>query len=256
MSSDFQASEVKFRFIEAKTASEVAAGLHGIPQNAIIFIDIDDTIITPVSKTFRRAPYNKLIDAIKKNKEQYQNYEEIISNWRLQRKVMLIDENWPTILQQLKEKFAVYGLTKIDIGKFGNIDSMEKWRYQELESLGIQFSNQLDLSDNTVNGAAFYKGIFMTGVNSKSQTLLHYLQYLKTDTIVMLDDRVEYLEDIGLFCEKNAMQFVGILFRGLEQFCDTQDPSVALFQKEFLIKHAEWLEDEEASSRLKQDRRN
>jgi hypothetical protein len=252
MSSDFQDPETTLLFVEAKTASEAVNCLNDIPQGAIIFIDIDDTVITPVSKTFRKTPYNKLIDEIKKNKAKYQNYEEIVSNWRLQRKAMLIDENWPAILVQLKEKFAVYGLTKMDVGKFGNIESMEKWRYEELKSLGIEFSNRFNIPDIIINGSSFYKGLFMTGPNSKSQTIFHYLEYLKTNTIVMLDDREKYLEDIGQFCEKNAMRFVGILFRGLEQFRDTQDPSVALFQKEYLIKYAEWLEDEEAIGMMRQ----
>jgi len=64
------------------------------PANTLIsiFLDVDDTIIIPKSKTFRAAPYNQMIDRIKDNKSNYDNYEEIVSNWRLQRKVMLIDE--------------------------------------------------------------------------------------------------------------------------------------------------------------------
>src|SRR5579872_3560010 len=131
MSFNFQFSQEKSQFIEAKTATEVMDCLSNIPQNAIIFMDIDDTIITPVSKTFRKPPYNHLIDEIKKNKDEYQNYEEIVSNWRLQRKAMVIDKDWPQLLSNLKEKFMVYGLTKMDTGKFGNIESMEKWRHQE-----------------------------------------------------------------------------------------------------------------------------
>ena len=255
MSSNFQFPVKNSQFIEAKTAREFMNCLSDIPQNAIIFIDIDDTIITPVSKTFRKPPYNKLIDEIKKNKDKYPNHVEIVSNWRLQRKVMLVDENWPLLLAQLKEKFSVYGLTKISIGEFGNIESMEKWRYQELKSLGIEFPNRLNIPEGTINGASFYKGLLMTGVNSKSQTILHYSQYLKTNTMVLLDDREEYLEDVSQFCENHAIQFVGILFKGLEQFHDTPDPSIALFQKEYLIKYAEWLEDEEAISMIKQSKK-
>ncbi|HXH55582.1 MAG TPA: DUF2608 domain-containing protein [Gammaproteobacteria bacterium] len=248
MSSDFQ-------FLEAKTTREFINCLSDIPQNAIIFIDIDDTIITPVSKTFRKPPYNELIDEIKKNKDKYPNHVEIVSNWRLQRKVMLIDENWPFLLKQLKENFVVYGLTKIGIGQFGNIESMEKWRYQELKSLGIEFPNRLNIPEGTINGASFYKGLFMTGVNSKSQTIFHYSQYFKTNTMVLLDDREEYLEDVRQFCEKHTIRFIGILFKGLEKLCDEPDPSIALFQKEYLIQHAEWLEDEKAMDMIKQNKK-
>ncbi|HJD54399.1 MAG TPA: hypothetical protein LFW11_03435 [Rickettsia endosymbiont of Proechinophthirus fluctus] len=32
---------------------------------ASIFIDVDDTLITPKSKTFKQPPYNQIIDRIK-----------------------------------------------------------------------------------------------------------------------------------------------------------------------------------------------
>ncbi|MCZ6904025.1 MAG: hypothetical protein O7C58_09165 [Rickettsia endosymbiont of Ixodes persulcatus] len=71
-------------------------------------LDIDDTIIIPKSKTFRAAPYNQMIDRIKESKSNYNNYEEIVSNWILQRKVILIDEEWVEVLNNLKENYPVY----------------------------------------------------------------------------------------------------------------------------------------------------
>ena len=122
--------------------------------------------ITPISKTFRKLPYNKLIDDIKKDKNKYKNYEEIISNWRLQRRVMLIDSDWSDILLALKKQYRVYGLTKMDTGKCGNIHSMEEWRYNELQSLGITFSDDHTIPQGSINDASFYKGLFITGTNS------------------------------------------------------------------------------------------
>ena len=66
--------------------------IENAPTDTSIFFDVDDTFLTPKSKTFRKAPYNQMIDRIKENKNNYDNYEEIVSNWRLQRKVILIDE--------------------------------------------------------------------------------------------------------------------------------------------------------------------
>ncbi|CAK6514566.1 hypothetical protein [Rickettsia helvetica] len=50
------------------------------PADASIFLDVDDTLITPKSKTFKKPPYNQMIDRIKENKSNYDNYEEIVSN--------------------------------------------------------------------------------------------------------------------------------------------------------------------------------
>lgn len=133
-------SEAESPFLMAKTSGEVGVFLNTVLNKSIILIDIDDTIITPVSKAFRTLPHNKMIDEIKKNKENYDNYEAIVSNWRLQRKAMLIDRDWPKLILKLKQESEVYGLTKMDTGRFGNIESVEDWRYKELKSLGITFS--------------------------------------------------------------------------------------------------------------------
>jgi hypothetical protein len=164
---------------------------------------------------------------------------------------MLLDSDWPDTLLQLKQKYRVYALTKMDTGQFGNIKSMEEWRYSELKSLGIEFSDNGGMPQKS-NGASFYNGLFITGPNSKSQTISHYLPKLKADTFVMIDDREEHLEDIRQFCEKNGIRFIGILFSGLEKFRDMPNHDVALLQKRYLIKHARWLEDEEAENIINQ----
>jgi hypothetical protein len=251
MSSSAESIEAKSEFIIVKTVGEIISSLSEVTETTTIFIDIDDTVITPVSKTFRKPPYNTLIDDIKKDKNNYSNYETIVSNWRLQRKIMLIDNNWPQLLSKLKEKFKVYALTKMDTGKFGNILSMQEWRYNELKSLGIEFSYDLSIPEESIDSALFYRGVFMTGPNSKSQTISHYLSYLNTDSIVMIDDREDHLQDIKQFCKKKSIKFLGLLFKGLENFQDNPEPSIALFQKEYLIEHAKWLEDEDAEIMIK-----
>lgn len=229
-----------------ENSSDIFNHLQDISKNAIIFIDIDDTIITPVSKTFRRTPHNKLIADIKQNKHLYSNFEEIVSNWRLSRKIMLTDSKWPETLLTLKKLYKVYALTKMDTGKFGNIESIEEWRYTELKSLGIEFSLDNGIPQESRHDASFYKGLFITGANSKSQTLAHYLQHLKMDTVVLVDDKIENLKDLQQFCVKYSMQFIGILFNGLENFKDFPHPDVVSLQKQYLIEHARWLEDNDA----------
>ncbi len=234
----------------ATNCAEILVHLQPIPAHAIIFVDIDDTMITPVSKTFRSPPYNQLIDEIKKNKERYTNYEAILSQWRLQRKVMLIDEDWPATLEKLKKQYRVYGLTKMDTGALGAIESIEHWRYAELKSLGIEFSDQGTIPPISIHNASFYKGLFFTGPNSKSQTLLYFLEYLKGCTFVMIDDRQEHIEDIRQLCQEHSIPFIGIHFKGLEQFKDKPDPAIAALQKQYLIESLLWLEDEDAEKLL------
>lgn len=236
--------------MQVTSCAEIVRHLEGLPPSSILFIDIDDTILTPVSTTFRQAPYKHLIDDIKQHKKHYPDYEAILSHWRLNRKVQLVDPSWPATLEKLKQH-RVFGLTKLDTGAFGAIPSMEEWRYTELQALGIHFSEGLSIPSGPIQGASFYEGVFFTGPNSKSQTLLYFLEYLKADTFVMIDDREEHIEDIRRLCAQHAIPFIGILFKGLSQLQDRADPALAALQKEYLTQHCLWLEDHDAEKILR-----
>ncbi|GAA5252776.1 DUF2608 domain-containing protein [Candidatus Rickettsia kedanie] len=219
------------------------------PDVASIFIDVDDTIIAPKSKTFKKPPYNKMIDRIKENKSNYDNYEEIVSNWRLQRKAILIDEEWIEGINKLKAKFPVYALTQMNMGAFGNIPSMQDWLYKELKELGIEFSNNEKLAiynSGRKNDAIFYKGIFITGNHSKSGTLSKFSEELNASFIVFIDDRAKHVEDVRDYCKKHNIGFLGILFDGLKNLIGAPDPKLAKFQESYLIENTKWFEDEEA----------
>ena len=258
MMATFSSADAIENFSVVKSTLDIGFYLQQLPKDSIILVDVDDTIITPRSKTFRTAPYNKLIDNIKKNKDNYPAYQEIVSNWRLQRKVMLLDENWPAMLKQLREKFSVYAITKMDTGRFGNIPSMEQWRYEELRDLGIEFSKNNEIPstilDDGQNNPMFYNGIFITGERSKSQTLDIYRSFLKSSIIVLIDDRLEHLEDIKAFCDKHSIKFIGLLFKGLENFKDRPDPAISDFQAKYLIENAQWLEDDKAYKVMSQSK--
>ena len=55
--------------IEASTISEFRETLFNLPEGTVIFVDVDDTLITPCSKTFRHSsPYRFLIDELKQER--------------------------------------------------------------------------------------------------------------------------------------------------------------------------------------------
>lgn len=243
-------TESQYKFLEASSTSEIATLLQNISHDTVIFIDIDDTIITPLSNTFRAPPYNQLIDDIKQNRELYPNFEDILSNWRLKRKIILLDQKWPTFITRTRENFRVFGLTKMDTGKIGKIISTQDWRYQELKSREIEFS-KLNVPISTRESSLHYNGIFFTGLNSKSKTIELYKKDLgKIDNIVLIDDRLEHLLDLRQFCIKNNIEFIGILFKGLESLNSLPNKEIYEIQKEYLIHHTEWLEDNEAIEKI------
>lgn len=61
------ASTGEGKIITAHTINEIRTALKNLPENTIIFVDVDDTLITPKSNMFRSdSPYRFLIDDLKK----------------------------------------------------------------------------------------------------------------------------------------------------------------------------------------------
>lgn len=242
-------------FYTAKSAANVFEIIQKCnPETTIVLTDIDDTLVTPQARAFRRPPYNKMIDKIKARKAEYSNFDAIISNWRLQRKLMLIDPVWPAFLEKLKSSFKVYGLTKMDTGPLGSIPSVEAWRFDELCTLGITFTTIPNLSEHTVRPTEpnFYKGILFTGAAEKDETLETYWDHLSvgTLTIVMIDDRMEHLEKIQRFCDKKGLACICIHYTGLFELVDVPVPEIAEFQEKMLIETGQWFEDSDAAELL------
>jgi hypothetical protein len=223
--------------------------------NCTVFIDVDDTLITPKSNAFRNGYESRLmIDRIKKNKDQYpkEQFEAILSNFRLQRTIKLIDTKWPETIEWLKNEYDVYALTKIDVGSLGNIPSMEEWRYQELKSLGIEFSETRYFTFAPIQGHSpkFHKGIFMTDMLDKGSVIEVLIKTTDLPQIVLIDDSLEQLQDVARVCDDYKIPFLGILFKGISEIQGVPNPEVTHFQEEFLIQKAQWLEDEDAEKRL------
>ncbi len=227
---------------------EVIAKIKDSPKGTVIFIDVDDTLITPKSNSFRTGNEEvNLIDQIKNNQNIYSNYEEIISNWRLARKVILVDQAWPEAINELKKDYKVFALTKMNTGKFGNIESMEEWRYRELKSLNIEFSKIPELENKPYHddSPSYYQGIFMSGSALKSQAIDQFLSILKPFHIILIDDKIDFLKDVSKFCQERKILFTGILYRGVDRIPGMLDRETRDIQFEYLVKKARWLEDDQ-----------
>jgi hypothetical protein len=73
-----------------------------------------------------------------------------------------------------------------------------------------------------------------------------YLQKENPTQVVLIDDRLEQLQDVSEECSCQSIPFIGIYFKGHELIPGIPDPSLAEFQKNHLLNNHEWLEDEEA----------
>lgn len=206
----------------------------------IIFIDIDDTILTPKSLSVQ----NGLINQLKKDLDA-KFYNEIISYWRVNRQILLLDKNWPQVINDLKKKFLVFGLTRMEWGKFGEIEQMEKHRFEELEKLNILFSQP------NSNYPFFYKGIFFAPPNQhdKGEIIEMIKETLNIKKIVFIDDLQENLDDVAKVCAKYRIEYTPFAYKVKKI---PADPDIMQLQYQLLVTKKKWLEDEEAIAYKKQ----
>lgn len=241
-------------FITARRAEDVYRSLKTAPPEATLLLDVDDTLMTPVSQSFRSSSsgcVKNLIDEIKSQKDLYPDFEDILSQWRLQRQIRLTDPQWKEVIATSVLQRPVYGLTQMNTGPFGRIPSMQDWRYKELLSLGLRFteatlSNKMTPKDVPV----LYKGILFTGHLSKSQTLSFFQEALPLAPIVFVDDRQKHLEDVGQYCQNHGLEYLGILYQEDSSEASPQDPQIIALQKEWLVTRQQWLEDDQAKALL------
>ena len=243
---------MSIKIIEVKSAAEVFSSLNKLSKNSTIYLDVDETLIIPISSSFQNPTKLNPIDLIKQRKAEYNNYRQILSAWRMQRQVQLIDAAWPQVIAQLQQNHQIYGLTKMDIGQFGFIKSIEQWRIQELKSLGINFIDNPSVATFKPEIAVSYHlGVFFTGEYKKSDVLKAYSPLMKPNLVVLVDDKMENITDLADYCQQLGIEFLGLHFKGLnQQQLAGYNQQLADFQQEYLVQHLKWLEDDAARKLL------
>jgi hypothetical protein len=209
--------------------------LPSIDSTSLILVDIDDTVITPVSNLFRHnSEHKNIIDKIKEAKNQ--NYKETVSIWRLNRKVMLVEEQWKEFISYHFNQ--TYALTKMDIGKFGQIDSVENWRYMELKNLGISFQENFNDTDNFLiskndspEQGSFDRGIFYTGKLSKGDILCEIHKINPITKLIFIDDKISNINDITDTCKQLNISCDAYFYEGINMI----DGDITNIQAENLI---------------------
>lgn len=236
-------------------------------EKSLTLLDIDDTIIVPKSHMFRpSSKHYHFIDKIKANMQSIPNYAEILSVWRLNREIILVNNNWPAFVKERKNMgYNIYALTQMRPGEFGRIKSMEDWRYNELKSIGVEFVEEFQGQDNIevlpetafkemsglLSAAVFHKGFFMTGGHSKGSVARYILEENYPSKVFFVDDREDHVKDVGRICQEFNIPYFGAIYRGVDLLSCKTPSNVHDLQEKMLMEELRWVEDEEAEEMVR-----
>lgn len=243
------------RVIETKNFKVIYDRLMACGPDSLILIDVDNTIITPKAAIFRTgSPYRNLLDDIKAGKYPNIDSKQIVSKWRKDRKVLLVDADWPTLIKQVcSQSIPIFAFTQMNTGPYGIIESIERWRYEELKSMNIVFAEsfvghtQITLihpASEAIDAAVFYKGIFFTGDYSKKVVFPKILKLYSPKEVIFIDDLSEHIMGVQEVCRELNIPYTGIIFRGVDRIKGNFNKDIALAQKDSLLRFGKWLEDE------------
>lgn len=214
-------------------------------------VDVDNTLITPSAMMFRpSSPFSTFIDNLKKDASL--NVAEIVSTWRLSRKIMLVDPQWPAILEALKTKgVTVIALTAMHTGTFGKIPCMEHWRADELRTLGIIFSpfatNIIQVLIDSEQLATLHQGILFTGSHPKPDVLKSFIaKYGLPAKILFFDDRLAQIELVKELCKDMNIPYKGYHYLAVTKLPYSSVLDYGAIQTKVLLDSCQWLEDAEA----------
>jgi len=228
-------------------------------DDSLFIFDVDNTILGVDSSILHKANYNFLEVYFKKLESllDEREYEILLSIIMLQRKPRLVDEELLVIISRLRKKGTkTIALTKFPTSSFGKIKNRARWRFDELISLGIDFSFSFpeipklvyfpdEKSDSQENIATYNSGILMTGELEKEVALDKFLKKANftPKKVIMVDDSIGYLQSVSRYCDENKIDFMGFhYFPEYLKNVPEVDGKVVKLQFDYLVQNKSWLD--------------
>lgn len=163
------------------------------------------------------------------------------------------------MIQQLGAK--VIALTACRTGKYGLIDCIEQWRFQQLSDIGIDFSGSFEpqkivvesLSDKKGRHPIYYKGIILSEEDSieKGPALGAFLDLVKfrPSKIMFYDDKIINIKSVQAEMIRRSIPFIGYEYKAADKLPRRYNPAVLEYQLNHLQQYGEFMCDEAAEKR-------
>ena len=188
-----------------------------IKKEALIFFDLDNTLLEPVHE-FGSIQWEEALvrDYIKKGIPEDEAHKKGSLIWRAVQTIIeikLVEENTHLLINTLKEKgHLLFGLT----ARSRDVSSLTA---KQLDTLGIEFHKSGHPPTHLAIGAHYSDGVIHCGDTDKAPSLHAFLNHanLWKDKIVMIDDKRQYLDSAEHFFKALDVDFLGLRYGYLDE---------------------------------------
>lgn len=260
------------QIIKTNDTKVIEETIASIDQDTLVIFDVDDVLIVPKDQILQ-AQNRKYLEKLNQKLEQSVGKENVDIFYSIiftQRDNGPVDVKIKDIISQLQSKgVKVLALTNCFTGRFGKIESMEDWRYNELKKHGYHFDFSWQalkpkiftglekigkgLSAKSSSMPVFKSGIVFTSAASKGQALKAFLQYagILPKKIIFVDDKRKHLESVEEIAKSHSIPFIGIEYTAASDIpASPLNEKRADLQYKVLEKEKKWISDSEADALL------
>jgi len=244
-----------------------------IDSTTLVVFDIDKTL-TNETNVFRQKWFREIeagkqfwqeVQQFYGSKPNSSEFKAIVESKRM--KSIGLDQPVESItvplIKTIQQSGAkVIALTACQTGKFGLIDSMEEWRFEQLANVGIDFSSSFSaqkiildaISDRAGRHPVFYKGIILSEEDSieKGIALGAFLDCVgfRPGKVIFFDDKLSNVQSVQAEMDRRSIPFIGYEYRGAEKMQHRYKPAVLECQLNHMKKYDEFISDEAAENLL------
>ncbi len=265
---------------EIDSMIQAQAELSKADQQTLVIFDVDDTLTRPTDtalqflwqpNAFSKEDTNFIVPLTMKLKEHLAKMgpeaaeiaaKKIWSNHLLKSSFIPVEPVIVGMVKQLQERgVKVIALTACRPGERGYIKALEKWRFEELKKVAIDFSASFpcdsmifeNLSNEEGYVPMFYRGILMATAapdNSKGRVLATFLDRVgwTPKKVIFFDDGKHNVESVVNAMHDRGIQCIGYWYRATMRQQPKLKRDVVQIQFDYLINHGQVLSEDEAAA--------
>lgn len=244
------------RMQEAKSSLEAA------DEDTLVIFDVDRTLVLMGDQLLNAGK-----SGFKKRIKKYPAYhlltedeqDTLLSIVLLKTSHELIEQDSAEFIERLqKNGIKTIVCTTLETGEFGRIPSMEQWRVDSLNHLGLNFKNafpelvEIQFYPGVPRTPVFKEGALIASKRTKGEVVKLFLQRLdwQPKKIIMLDDQLSALESVIEELDGQSIDFLGFHYNYVEGLLNNQilNDDLIDLQLRYLLENKIWLTDDEGLS--------